>query len=79
VTCEIPGCAHRMAYSGRGAPPKYCGQTVAGVRHTRLTAYRLSKGQITLPAPDGGVPHPRCPVRIRSSPTPRATAVMPGR
>ena len=55
MTCEIPGCVHRMAYSGRGAPPKYCGQTVAGVRHTRLTAYRLSKGQISMPAPvDGG-------------------------
>jgi hypothetical protein len=35
---------------GRVAPPKYCGQTVEGVRHTRLTAYRLSRGEITLPA-----------------------------
>lgn len=50
VSCEIPGCANRMSYSpGRGAPPKYCGQMVEGVRHTRLTAYRLSRGQITLP------------------------------
>ncbi|MGH3926021.1 MAG: hypothetical protein ACRDTT_24710, partial [Pseudonocardiaceae bacterium] len=48
VTCEIPGCAHRMPYSGRGAPPKYCGQTVEGLKHTRLTAHRLSKGHITL-------------------------------
>ena len=53
VGCEIPGCAHRMPYAGRGAPPKYCGQTVAGVRHTRLTAYRLAKGQLTLPSPAG--------------------------
>jgi chromosome segregation ATPase len=52
VTCEIAGCGNGMRYSGRGAPPKYCGQTVEGLRHTRLTAYRLSKGQITLPAPD---------------------------
>jgi hypothetical protein len=44
VSCEIPGCVNRMPYAGRGAPPKYCGKTVAGVRHTRLTAYRLSKG-----------------------------------
>ncbi|MGH3981792.1 MAG: hypothetical protein ACRDST_03640 [Pseudonocardiaceae bacterium] len=50
VSCEIPGCAHRMPYSGRGAPPKYCGQTVEGLRHTRLTAHRLSKGHITVPA-----------------------------
>src|SRR5262245_39715215 len=51
VSCEIPGCVNRMAYiPGRGAPPKYCGQTVDGVRHTRLTAYRLSRGEITLPA-----------------------------
>ncbi|MGH3899352.1 MAG: hypothetical protein ACRDTA_14145 [Pseudonocardiaceae bacterium] len=49
VSCEIPGCAHRMPYSGRGAPPKYCGQTVEGLRHTRLTAHRLSKGHITVP------------------------------
>lgn len=54
VSCEIAGCENRMPYSGRGAPPKYCGQTVEGVRHTRLTAYRVSKGQITLPAPAGG-------------------------
>ncbi|MGH3589503.1 MAG: hypothetical protein ACRDRF_00495 [Pseudonocardiaceae bacterium] len=53
VSCEIPGCAHRMPYSGRGAPPKYCGQAVEGLRHTRLTAYRLSKGHITLPAASG--------------------------
>jgi chromosome segregation ATPase len=52
VTCEIAGCVNGMRYSGRGAPPKYCGQMVEGLRHTRLTAYRLSKGQITLPAPD---------------------------
>jgi hypothetical protein len=44
VSCEIPGCAHRMPYSGRGAPPKYCGQTVEGLQHTRLTAHRLTKG-----------------------------------
>ncbi|MGH3711251.1 MAG: hypothetical protein ACRDRQ_24795 [Pseudonocardiaceae bacterium] len=50
VSCEIPGCAHRMPYSGRGAPPKYCGQTVEGLRHTRLTAHRLSKGHIIVPA-----------------------------
>ncbi len=50
VSCEIPGCTHRMPYSGRGAPPKYCGQTVQGVKHTRLTAYRLAKGQIMLPS-----------------------------
>jgi chromosome segregation ATPase len=54
VSCEIPGCTQRMPYSGRGAPPKYCGQTVAGVKHTRLTAYRLAKGQITLPSPGNG-------------------------
>ena len=50
VSCEILGCPQRMPYSGRGAPPKYCGQTVQGVRHTRLTAYRLAKGHITLPS-----------------------------
>lgn len=50
VTCEIEGCINRMLYSpGRGAPPKYCGMTVDGLRHTRLTAYRLSRGQIALP------------------------------
>ncbi|HEY3895088.1 MAG TPA: hypothetical protein VGL88_06940 [Pseudonocardiaceae bacterium] len=54
MTCEIPGCVNGMRYSGRGAPPKYCGQMVEGLRHTRLTAYRLSKGQITLPAPGSG-------------------------
>jgi chromosome segregation ATPase len=54
VSCEIPGCTQRMPYSGRGAPPKYCGQTVQGVRHTRLTAHRLVKGQITLPLPGNG-------------------------
>lgn len=54
VTCEIPGCTHRMPYSGRGAPPKYCGQTVEGLKHTRLTAHRLTKGQITLPSLAGG-------------------------
>lgn len=54
VTCEIPGCTHRMPYAGRGAPPKYCGQTVGGLKHTRLTAHRLTKGQITLPSPAGG-------------------------
>ena len=54
VTCEIPGCTHRMHYAGRGAPLKYCGQTVEGVKHTRLTAYRLAKGQLTLPSPAGG-------------------------
>jgi chromosome segregation ATPase len=54
VTCEIPRCTRRMPYSGRGAPPKYCGQVVEGVKHTRLTAHRLAKGQITLPVPDGG-------------------------
>jgi DNA repair exonuclease SbcCD ATPase subunit len=56
VSCEIPGCVNRMPYAGRGAPPKYCGQTVDGVRHTRLTAHRLAKGQVTLPTPGGGVP-----------------------
>lgn len=51
VNCEIQGCVNRVLYSpGRGAPPKYCGKTVDGLRHTRLTAYRLSRGQITLPA-----------------------------
>jgi predicted nucleic acid-binding Zn-ribbon protein len=54
VTCEIPGCVNEMRYSGRGAPPKYCGQTVEGFKHTRLTAYRLNNGQITLPAPGSG-------------------------
>ncbi|HET9257594.1 MAG TPA: hypothetical protein VFO16_20665 [Pseudonocardiaceae bacterium] len=43
-----------MPYGGRGAPPKYCGQAVDGVRHTRLTAHRVAKGQLTLPAPGSG-------------------------
>lgn len=54
VTCEIPGCANRMPYAGRGAPPKYCGKAVDGLRHTRLTAHRLGKGQVTLPASGSG-------------------------
>src|SRR5262245_54261473 len=54
VSCEIPGCTNRMPYAGRGAPPKYCGQAVDGVRHTRLTAHRLAKGQVTLPGPTAG-------------------------
>lgn len=54
VSCGIPGCTHRMPYSGRGAPPKYCGQSVQGVKHTRLTAYRLAKGQIMLPSLGAG-------------------------
>jgi chromosome segregation ATPase len=54
VSCEIPGCVHRMRYSGRGRPPRYCGQVVDGLVHNRLSAYRLSKGEISLPTPGGG-------------------------
>jgi len=53
VTCEIPGCGRRIAYSGAGRRPKYCGQTVDGLPHTRLTAYRLSHGEVQLPAGAG--------------------------
>jgi chromosome segregation ATPase len=52
VSCEIPGCVHRMRYSGRGRPPRYCGQVVDGLVHNRLSAYRLSKGEISLPTAD---------------------------
>jgi hypothetical protein len=44
-----------MPYAGREAPPKYCGQAVDGVRHTRLSAHRLAKGLVTLPTPGGGI------------------------
>jgi len=54
VHCEFPGCVHRMRYSGRGRPPRYCGQSVDGLVHTRLTAHRLSKGEISLPTTDSG-------------------------
>src|SRR5262249_4344193 len=57
VSCDIPGCTNRMPYAGRGAPPKYCGQAVDGLRHTRLPAHRVAKGQLTLPVPGrGGTP-----------------------
>lgn len=49
VQCEIPGCDRQMSYRGRGRPPRYCGQTIDGVSHTRLTAHRLTKGLMTLP------------------------------
>jgi len=54
VNCEFPGCVHRMRYSGRGRPPRYCGQSVDGLVHTRLIAHRLSKGEISLPTTDSG-------------------------
>lgn len=54
VSCEIPGCTRQMPYLGRGAPPKYCGQIVEGLKHTRLNAHRLAKGQIALPSPGSG-------------------------
>ncbi|WP_216628696.1 hypothetical protein, partial [Actinopolyspora erythraea] len=47
VPCEIPGCLNRMSYAGTGRKPKYCGEIIDGVPHTRLTAHRLSKGEIT--------------------------------
>ncbi len=53
VSCEISGCGRRIAYSGAGRRPKYCGQTVDGLPHTRLTAYRLSHGEVQLPAGAG--------------------------
>ncbi len=43
VNCEFPGCVHRMRYSGRGRPPRYCGQSVDGLVHTRLTARAASR------------------------------------
>ena len=51
-TCRYPGCGHparTRAGDGPGAPPRYCGRTVAedrgehgtaGVTHTALTAFR---------------------------------------
>ncbi|GAA4546766.1 hypothetical protein [Pseudonocardia xishanensis] len=51
LTCELPGCTNVMEYSGVGRKPKYCGQTVDGVPHTRLTAHKVANGQLTLPAP----------------------------
>src|SRR5262245_23103402 len=66
VSCEIPGCVNRMPYAGRGAPPKYCGQMVEGVRHTRLTAHRVAKGQLTLPTPGGDA----TPARADTEPRP---------
>lgn len=51
VACEIAGCTHRIAYRGTGRPPKYCGNVVDGVPHTRLTAYRLARNELTLPRP----------------------------
>ena len=51
VSCEIPGCSRRIEYAGTGRKPKYCGEVVDGVPHTRLTAYRLGRGQA--PAAEG--------------------------
>jgi chromosome segregation ATPase len=53
VVCEIAGCTHRIAYRGVGRRPKYCGHVVGGVPHTRLTAYRLARNELTLPRPGG--------------------------
>src|SRR5438309_1380859 len=53
VSCEIPGCSRRIAYSGTGRKPKYCGEVIDGVAHTRLTAYRLARGQA--PAAEGAL------------------------
>lgn len=50
VSCEIPRCANQMLYAGRG---RRRSTAMDGGRHTRLTAHRLTKGQITLPAPGG--------------------------
>jgi chromosome segregation ATPase len=53
VACEIAGCTHRIAYRGIGRRPKYCGKVVDGVPHTRLTAYRLARNELTLPRVGG--------------------------
>jgi hypothetical protein len=42
VLCQFPGCTHRIPYSGKGRPPAYCGQTIGGVAHTRLTVHRMN-------------------------------------
>lgn len=58
VPCEIPGCTHRIAYRGTGRRPKYCGDVVDGLPHTRLTAYRLARGELTLPTSSAAAESP---------------------
>ncbi len=74
VACEIPGCTRRIEYSGVGRRPKYCGATIDGIDHTRLTAYRLAHGQAPAGGggdragspeqPDGGVSRPVTVARL---------------
>lgn len=67
--CQMPGipggCPNVIEqYTGTGGrKPKYCGQTVDGVPHTRYTALRVREGKLTLPTP-GSRPDPEpAPVR----------------
>ncbi|GAA4989770.1 hypothetical protein GCM10023317_16330 [Actinopolymorpha pittospori] len=43
LLCQFPGYSRRIAYSGKGRPPAYCGQTIGGVPHTRLTVHRMNR------------------------------------
>ncbi|SFO26156.1 hypothetical protein SAMN05216207_104015 [Pseudonocardia ammonioxydans] len=69
IACQMPGipggCPHVIEqYAGTGGrKPKYCGQTVDGVPHTRYTALRVREGKLTLPAPGSGPDHEPAPVR----------------
>ncbi|MGH3611881.1 MAG: hypothetical protein ACRDRK_04550, partial [Pseudonocardia sp.] len=52
LACEFPGgCPHTLDYGGVGRRPRYCGQSVDGVTHTRYNAHRVNQGTLRLPVP----------------------------
>ncbi|MFC7655198.1 hypothetical protein ACFQV8_00295 [Pseudonocardia benzenivorans] len=54
IACEFPmpgRCPNVMEYAGVGRKPKYCQQTVDGLRHVAYTAHRVVNGMVTVPEP----------------------------
>lgn len=69
--CWFFGCPNEVPQpAGAGRRAVVCGQTVAGLRHTRLNKSLLKRGRIQLPAPGGGA-------HAGGADTTRADAVKP--